>query len=124
MSLFSALESDSAAYTRSNLSDMIFLSAFIQDDSSVKITENKTLYYYLGEIRNNIKSTINAYLDKDQGGIAIAMLIGDTSYLTEDVRMHSRPVVSPMSFRYQECIYLLYLCLLFICLEKLSFQRN
>lgn len=86
MSLFSALESDSAAYTRSNLSDMIFLSAFIQDDSSVKIIENKTVYFYLDEIRNNIKSIINGYLDKDQGGIAIAMLIGDTSYLTEDVK--------------------------------------
>lgn len=66
--------------------DEIFLSASLYGEYAVSKTAHKPIKYYVIKSRERLKSNLLNTLDEDSGNLAVSLLIGDTSGLSNEIK--------------------------------------
>ncbi len=68
--------------SESFLARKIYLAAYAQDTPQVLFSCSKTPFWYILKLRENIIETAQSYLSGDRAGVVIAMVMGDTGYIS------------------------------------------
>lgn len=76
---------DNAYSSYGYYADNIYLSASMGEGCSIAKTESKPLQYYIIVLSQKIKAEVYSSLDGDVGALAVSILTGDKSRLSDDV---------------------------------------
>lgn len=72
-------------YARYLYSQNIYGSIYLENENSIEISETNT-FHLITYMQNSILNSLKKFLPKEHLGIVLGMIIGDTSYISEEVK--------------------------------------
>lgn len=102
----------------------VIIGAYTDSGVSVSAAESKTLAYHVAMLRNRIKNNLMSLMPNDRGGLTVALLLGDTSELTEETDNNFSDVGLSHLFSVSGLHISIWTLSVFDLLKRLGFRRK